>query len=166
MLRVEYEGTRYCGWQKQRNGPSIQETLENLIEKLSGKRSVVYGSGRTDSGVHARGQVAHFLTHEDWTEKRWLGALNFYLPPDIRVLEVKRMSPGFHAQKRALGKVYEYTILNQLIASAMGKNYWHVTKPLDWKKIEEAAQLLVGKKDFKAFCGARSTVKTTTRELW
>ena len=166
-LLLEYEGTRYNGWQIQPNGNSIQETLETKLEKITRKPTRVIGSGRTDSGVHAEGQVAHFQTASAMKPRELLKALNSLLPPDIVVKKVEEVAPDFHAQLSATRKTYRYTILNRDYPSALLCRQSHyINSPLNVTAMRKAARCLVGRKDFKSFQGSGCSAKTTMREIY
>ena len=168
-LELEYDGGPFAGWQRQDNGPSIQAALEEAIFKLSGARVTVTGAGRTDAGVHARGQVAHFDLEKDYTPETVRDALNAHLRPDpIAVLEAAIAAPDFHARFSAVGRHYEYRILCRRAPPALDRGrVWHVAKGLDAGAMHAAAQILVGQHDFTTFrsseCQAKSPVKTLDR---
>ncbi len=167
-LLLEYEGTRYHGWQLQPNEVSIQEVLEAKLHKITQEKIRVIGSGRTDSGVHAEGQVAHFQTSSAMTPGEFLKALNSLLPSDIVVKKVEEAKPDFHAQISATRKTYRHTILNRDYPSALHCRVAHyiATPTLNVTAMRKAARCLVGRKDFKAFQSAGCTSKTTLREIY
>ncbi len=167
-LLLEYEGTRYSGWQFQPNQVSIQGVLESKLHKITKKRTRVIGSGRTDSGVHAEGQVAHFQTTSTMKLQEFLKALNSLLPADIVVKKVEEAKPDFHAQISATRKTYRYTILNRDYPSALqGRMAYYIATPtLDVTAMRKAARCLVGSHDFKSFQGSGCTAKTTMREIY
>jgi tRNA pseudouridine38-40 synthase len=149
---LEYDGTRYCGWQRQLNAPSIQATVENALEAIAQTRLPVVGAGRTDAGVHALGQVASFRTDRDLTRREWLRALNAHLPPDISALSVEEVPDDFHARYSASGKLYEYHLLNRSErAPLLRERAWILYKPLDLVAMTEAASYLIGTHDFSSF---------------
>ncbi len=164
-LLIEYDGTDFCGWQKQPTGPSIQESLENVLFRVFGRRCSINGAGRTDSGVHAAGQVATFYAPESMDPERWAAIFNFHLPGTIRVLDSRRAPDTFHPQKDAIGKEYEYVLLNRPIGSALNRRALYFPRPLNWSRIREAIPSFLGEHDFKAFQGAKSTVKGTVRTI-
>lgn len=165
-LTIEYTGTDYCGWQFQANGVSIQEVLEKCLEKITGLKTRVLGSGRTDSGVHAEGQVAHFKTESALEATVFQKALNSLLPADIVITESVEESDTFHAQHSSKGKRYRYTILNRSCPSAFQYPYvWFLPYSLDTDRMREAARYLVGTHDFASFQAAKSDVKSTVRDL-
>jgi tRNA pseudouridine38-40 synthase len=165
-LTVEYDGGPFSGFQAQANGPSVQASLERAIGAFCGQQLRVQAAGRTDSGVHATGQVAHVDLEKDWPEAVVRDALNAHLRPEpIAVLEVARAAPDFHARFSAKGRRYLYRILNRRAPSALERGrVWHVKKPLDAAAMHAAAQALVGRHDFTTFrdaaCQAKSPIKT------
>lgn len=164
-LTIEYDGSEYCGWQKQVGRPSIQGTLEELLERVYGERRVVYGAGRTDSGVHAKGQVANFKGDDRFSSAKWVNLLNAKLPRSIRVTEVAFVTESFHAQRWATGKIYEYRILNRNCHSALDKRVFFYPRKLDIPAMREALNHFLGEQDFEVFQGAKATVKTTVRRV-
>ncbi len=170
-LTVAYDGTAYAGWQRQANGPSIQGLIEDALGRIEGAPVVLHGAGRTDAGVHALAQVAHAALTAGHDGARLRRALNAVLPRDVRVTAVADAPPGFHARFSAIGKVYEYRILNASFASPFLYRYvWHVRPPLDLDRLREASNTLVGTHDFAAFqatgATSRSTERTVTRIDW
>lgn len=154
-LTVEYDGTNYAGWQRQENGVTVQQLIEENIQKVTGERVSLQGSGRTDSGVHALGQVAHFDTGARMPAEKFAYALNAGLPSDIRVIRSEEAEPGFHARFSAKRKHYRYVINNAEHASAIFRNTeLHVHKKLDVPAMTEAARALTGTHDFSAFKAA------------
>jgi len=168
-LTLEYDGTPFVGWQRQDNGPSVQGALETAIEKLSGERVTVTGAGRTDAGVHALGQVAHFDLAKTFEPGKVRDALNYHLRPDpVSVLDAAEAGEEFHARFSAVGRHYLFRILNRRSPPALeaGK-VWHVSPKLEAEPMHAAAQFLVGCHDFTTFraaeCQAQSPVKTLDR---
>ena len=168
-LTLEYDGAPFVGWQRQDNGPSVQGALEAAIEKLSGERVTVTGAGRTDAGVHALGQVAHFDLAKTFEPGKIRDALNYHLRPDpVSVLEAAEADEQFHARFWATARRYLFRILNRRSPPALeaGK-VWHVSPKLDAEAMHAAAQFLVGQHDFTTFraaeCQAQSPVKTLDR---
>jgi len=156
-LVVEYDGSAYCGWQRQENGISIQQLLEEGLGRMTGEEIRVVGSGRTDAGVHALRQVAHFRTASRLGERNLLMGVNSLLPADIAVLEVREVDPSFHARFSVKSKVYLYRICNRPVRSALERNRaWFVWEPLDLAKIGEALPLLKGTHDFTSFCSTHT----------
>ena len=168
-LVVEYDGAELCGWQRQRNGPSVQEALEKAVHAFCGETVTVAGAGRTDAGVHATGQVAHVDIARETDAGTVRDALNAHLRPlPITVLDARAVAVDFHARLSARERVYLYRIVNRRPPLALDRGQaWHVKVPLDAAAMHEAAQILVGKHDFTSFraslCQARSPVKTLTQ---
>ena len=153
-LVVEYEGTNYHGFQCQANVPSIQEELESAIASLTGEKVRVNGAGRTDAGVHAKGQVVAFDTVSEHPPETFVRALNFYLPEEIAVTAAYEVDQGFDPRRDALSRKYRYTILNSSTPSPLMRlTTCLVDGGLDVGKIQEAAKLLVGRHDFARFAG-------------
>ncbi|MBR5560509.1 MAG: tRNA pseudouridine(38-40) synthase TruA [Clostridia bacterium] len=167
MLIVEYDGTDYCGWQRQINGPSVQQTLEEALCRLTGENIAVTGSSRTDAGVHAMGLCAHFDSATRIPAEKIAFALNTMLPEDVRIRESSLAPEGFHARYSAAGKVYRYRFYNSRHASAIGRQYAaHVPLVLDEERMHEEAQALCGTHDFEAFAASGSVVKSTVRTIY
>jgi tRNA pseudouridine38-40 synthase len=168
-ITVAYDGTNYVGWQRQPNGVTVQETLEKAAGRLTAPGACsMHGSGRTDAGVHARGQVVHFDMARDLPNIKLRRALNDALPADIRVLEADRAESGFDAQRHALGKEYRYYIWNDEVLPPDQRLYRaHVRNKLDADAMRAAAALLVGRKDFAAFsANPKREVESTVREIF
>jgi tRNA pseudouridine38-40 synthase len=164
-LDLEYDGTNYHGWQVQPNASTIQEKLEDALHPILGERVRVVGAGRTDAGVHALGQVAHFRTESGREVEALFRGVNSLLPEDIVAKGVRETPSEFHARKSALRKRYEYWILNDPTRSALYHRFlWHVRVGLDLPKMRRATACLVGEHDFASFQAAggepgRSTVR-------
>jgi tRNA pseudouridine38-40 synthase len=151
-LLLEYDGTGYHGWQRQLDGATIQGVLEAAVARLTQAPAAIIGSGRTDAGVHARGQVANFRTGSAIPLKAFHQGLNSMLPKDIAVLEATEAEPSFHARKSARAKTYEYRILNRPNRSPLHHHYsWWIAAPLDLSVMIGAAAALPGEHDFTAF---------------
>jgi tRNA pseudouridine38-40 synthase len=164
---VEYDGTAYAGWQVQKNAVTIQEKIEEALLSLNKGHVTVTGAGRTDSGVHARGQCGHFDIDCNIPAEKFQFILNTKLPKDIRIKRSWQVSKDFHSRFSAKGKRYVYRIYNSPSASAlMGRFTMHVPENLDINKMCEAAEFIKGTHDFKAFCAAGSQVKTTVRTVY
>jgi len=165
-LIIEYDGTNYLGWQVQQGGPTIQGTLEEKLSRLTGERIRSFGSGRTDSGVHAFGQVAHFKTQSQMDTRTIQRALNSLLPSDIMIQKAEEVEDGFHARKHSKSKVYEYRILNRKLRSVFHRGYmWHVPQKLSLTEMKKATQSLIGEHDFSAFRTVGSPTRTTVRRV-
>jgi tRNA pseudouridine38-40 synthase len=165
-ILVEYDGAPFVGWQRQDNGPSVQGAIEEAIRRFAQEEAHVQGAGRTDSGVHALGQVAHFDLAKDVAADTVRDALNFHLKPNpVTVIEAKVADPDFHARFSAKGRSYLYRILNRRAPPTLDRGHvWHVPYKLDASAMHEAAQALIGHHDFSSFraadCQAESPVKT------
>ena len=169
-LIIQYDGTGYVGWQTQPNGLAVQQVMERGLSKLTGENITLHASGRTDSGVHARAQVAHFDTSSRIPPEKFSFAMNTGLPRDIRVLYSDR-AENFHARFDVLKKHYRYTVLNAPHASALTRNSaLHIHYELDFASMQRAAQQLTGEHDFIAFKSAgveqKSTVRTIFNSSW
>ncbi len=166
IITVSYDGTNYCGWQSQVNGPTIQAALERAVAEITGQRIAVTGSGRTDSGVHALGQVASFSSEAPLSCGQWLRALNGRLPADIRIRDVKRIGRRFDPIREAVGKRYRYRLSDQPIHSVFAHRYaWHVRQELDLSRMQQAGRLLLGEHDFSSLQAAGSPRATTIRRI-
>jgi tRNA pseudouridine38-40 synthase len=151
-LKLAYDGTNYCGWQVQANGPSIQAELERSIEQLTGSHSRVLSAGRTDSGVHALGQVASFHTESGIPGERFQPALQQFLPEDVVVLESREVAHDFHATFSAKRKRYRYVIHHGRAAFPFVRRFaYHLSVDLDVAAMQAAAQVLIGTHDFRSF---------------
>jgi tRNA pseudouridine38-40 synthase len=165
-ILLAYDGTDYVGWQRQANGVSIQEVIEDALAGLDGRAVAVAGAGRTDSGVHALGQVAAFTIERALAPDAVLRALNARLPDDIRVMAAEEVPPAFHPRFDARAKTYRYRIWNGEVISPFERRYaWHVAGPLDADAMRAAAALIVGTHDFAAFQAAGSDVASTVRDV-
>ncbi len=154
-LVLEYDGTNYHGWQVQPNLPTIQGALEAAISRIAQHKANVTGAGRTDAGVHALGQVAHFSTTSRLTADEWQHALNGLLPPDIAVQSIEEVPESFHARYAAKAKLYRYRIFARVQRSALSRSkILHYPYPLDLDAMEVAARSLVGTHDFTSFQGS------------
>jgi tRNA pseudouridine38-40 synthase len=163
---VEYDGTAYCGWQRQKNGISIQQVMEEMIGSITGEKITVIGSGRTDAGVHALNQVASFKSDTRLPAEILFSGINGLLPRDIVVKELEEVAGQFHAQHDAQCKVYVYMICNKRLRPALGRNYfWFIHHALDLHLMEQAAQYLIGRHDFSCFCATGSRVKDRVRTI-
>jgi tRNA pseudouridine38-40 synthase len=164
---VAYDGTAYGGWQVQPGVPTIQEQLETVLERLTGSRPKVHGSGRTDQGVHALGQVAHADLQGAMTPRALQRAMNALLPPDIRVTACGPAAADFHARRSARWKEYRYFIWNGPVLPPHVRLYRaHIIRPLDVKAMREGARHLVGRHDFAALtANPNRIVESTVREI-
>ena len=168
-LTLEYDGSGFVGWQRQDNGPSVQAALEAAVAGFCSETVTAYAAGRTDSGVHALGQVAHIDVAKETTAETVRDALNQHLKPDpVAVLSAEAVSEDFHARFSATGRRYLYRIVNRRAPLALERGRaWFIPGPLDAEAMQAAAQVLVGKHDFTSFraaeCQAKSPVKTLGR---
>ena len=166
-MTLQYEGTKYNGWQKQGNTPNtIQAKLEAILQKLDGTEVEVRGSGRTDAGVHAMGQVASFALEHPLPAGEVMAYINQYLPRDIAVVALEEAEPRFHARLNAKGKTYRYRIHQGPVPDVFGRRYsWPLTEQLDVEAMKAAAAYLVGKQDFQSFCDLKNSKKSTVRRV-
>jgi tRNA pseudouridine38-40 synthase len=165
-ITLQYDGTDFVGWQRQATGTSIQGLLEDSLEPIAGTRITVHGAGRTDSGVHALAQVASVTFPGTLDPGILARALNAVLPPAVRVLAIEEKPADFHARFSAVGKTYEYRIVNAPIVSPFLVRYaWHVVQRLDTDAMKAAAAYLIGTHDFAAFRAAGSDVDSTRRTI-
>jgi tRNA pseudouridine38-40 synthase len=168
-LTIEYDGTPYVGWQAQDNGVSVQGVLTEAVSAFAGERVVVAGAGRTDTGVHALGQVAHIDLGKEWDVDRIRDAFNFHLRPQpVAVLKAELVAADFDARFSAIKRYYLYRIVNRRADLTLDQNRaWRVPRPLDCAAMHAAAQRLSGKHDFTTFrsteCQAKSPEKTLDR---
>jgi tRNA pseudouridine38-40 synthase len=175
-LTLAYDGTGFCGWQVQPDASSIQGTLAMAIGRVTGEKVVPQGSGRTDAGVHALGQVATFGVESGIPAENLMVALNDVLPPAIRVLECSEAAPEFHARKSAVAKTYRYRIFRGDVCPPFLARYvWHYPYPLNFAAMEQAAPLIEGEHDFTSFAavdpergkgGSVSNVRTVFSSRW
>jgi tRNA pseudouridine38-40 synthase len=165
-LTIEYDGTPFAGWQMQANAPSVQQRLTEAIQAFCGERFIPRGAGRTDSGVHARGQVAHIDLAKDWPADTIMKAVNYHLKPSpVAILACERVGDEFDARFSATARHYLYRIVNRPAPLALDRDHaWRVWPRLDAEAMAEAARHLIGRHDFTTFraaeCQAKSPVKT------
>ena len=165
-MTVEYDGSAYCGWQRQKNGTSIQQMLEEAIKLITGQKVAVIGSGRTDAGVHALNQVGSFRCSTKLPVNKIFMGMNSVLPPDIVVKELEEVGDEFNALRDVKSKIYVYKICNQRLRPALGRNYfWHVRFPLDIGRMKKASKYLIGTHDFSCFCATGTDVKDRVRTI-
>ncbi|MCD8096812.1 MAG: tRNA pseudouridine(38-40) synthase TruA [Lachnospiraceae bacterium] len=166
-LVVAYDGTNYQGWQIQNNGETIESTLNRALLELTGEEIHVHGASRTDSGVHAMGNLAVFDTEARMAADKFSYALNQRLPEDIRIQHSCEVPPDYHPRYQKTVKTYEYRILNrEFPLPAYRLNTYFVYYPLDEERMRQAAAYLVGEHDFRSFCAAGAQVKTTVRTIY
>ncbi len=168
MITLQYEGTKYAGWQKQGNTDNtIQGKLEAVLSKMTGEDIEVFGSGRTDEGVHALKQIANFHTDMETTDSEIRNYLNRYLPDDIAVIDVTEADERFHSRLNAKSKIYCYRIGKANAKNIFERKFiYQYEKKLDVAKMQKAAKLLVGTHDFKSFCNNKKMKKSTVRTLY
>jgi len=166
-LTLEYEGTRYCGWQIQPNGESIQAALERAVSTFLGASTRITGSGRTDAGVHALGQVANFFTDKEYDRYRIVRGLNALTPPDITIRDVEIVADSFDARRDGRSRIYEYQVLNRSTPSPFYLNRaWHVHEPLDVRRMQAAISCLLGEHDFSSFRAAGCEAAHPVRKVY
>ena len=165
-ITVSYDGSDFVGWQRQGRGTSVQGLIEEALAKIDGAPVTLHGAGRTDSGVHAIGQVASARIVSPLDDRRIARALNAHLPETIRITDVSTVPDDFHARFSALAKTYEYRIWNGRTVPPFVRQYtWHIIEPLDMAAMEAASAAIPGEHDFAAFRSARSLNHTTVREI-
>ncbi|GAB6096621.1 tRNA pseudouridine(38-40) synthase TruA [Desulfatiferula olefinivorans] len=165
-LIIEYDGSAFHGWQIQPDLPTIQDEIQRVLRTMTQKDIIVHGSGRTDAGVHALGQVAHFSCDTRISANQFRLALNQMLPGGIVIRECRTVDASFHARFSAKGKTYRYLILNDPVPRAVGRHYhWHIHRPLDVPAMQAAADHLVGEMDYKSFEGTGSPRESTVRRI-
>ncbi|HEY2931624.1 MAG TPA: tRNA pseudouridine(38-40) synthase TruA [Acidobacteriota bacterium] len=163
---IQYDGTEYHGWQTQKGQPTIQEMLRRAISKITSERPVVIGSGRTDAGVHAEGQVANFKLEKRFDSLKLKRAMNAVLPDTIRILRLSPVRQDFHAQFAAQEKTYWYRIWNAPVMNPLWRRHaLHVPQPLDVPAMQRGAAYLLGRHDFHAFAAAGATVESFKRRV-
>ena len=167
-ITIQYDGTRYKGWQGQNStDQTIQGKIEKVLEALTGHPMEITGSGRTDAGVHARGQVANFHIEEHFTKEEILSYLNRYLPEDIAVTSIVQVDDRFHSRYHAVAKTYRYHIHTGEIPDVFGRKYeYHYEKKLDVEQMKKAAAYLIGTHDFTSFCGNKKMKKSAVRTIY
>jgi tRNA pseudouridine38-40 synthase len=163
---VEYDGAAYCGWQRQKNGVSIQQILEEAIALIVCEKVTLIGSGRTDAGVHAINQAANFKSSTLLPAEKIFRGVNSVLPQDIVVKSLNEVHVDFHAQRDVQSKIYVYRICNKRLRPVLGRNYfWFIRFPLDLEMMKKAAQYLIGTQDFSCFCATGSDIKDRVRTI-
>lgn len=166
-LTIEYDGTRYLGWQRLGDSDkTIQGKIENILTQITRSKIEIIGSGRTDAGTHARGQIANFKTDSKMALSEMIESLNRYLPQDIVIKEIEEVPERFHARYNAKGKKYSYYLWNNAIPSAFERHYsFHYSEELDFDLMDEACRKLIGTHDFIGFSSLKKTKKSTTRTI-
>lgn len=165
-LTIEYDGTSYGGWQKQKNNRTIQQCIEEAIKLITGEDVELIGSSRTDAGVHAKGMIANFITNSQIPADKFREAINTKLPDDIGIIKSEEVDRNFHSRYDSKGKTYCYTLVNRYEKVCIGRNYvYQVRDELNYNLMKEAAKYFLGKHDFKAFKTNGSSVKTSVRTI-
>lgn len=167
-ITIQYDGTRYRGWQSQNStDETIQGKLTEVLSKMAGEAVAVIGSGRTDAGVHARGQVANFYLSDAWDEEEMQDYLNRYLPEDIAVIQTMKVEERFHSRYQAKSKTYLYRIHTGRVPEVFERKYvYDYRTPIDVMRMRKAAALLIGTHDFRSFCGNKKMKKSTVRTIY
>ncbi|MDU2149562.1 MAG: tRNA pseudouridine(38-40) synthase TruA [Paraclostridium sordellii] len=166
-LTIQYNGKNYCGWQKQNDSLGVQGTIEQAIKEITSEDIKITGSGRTDAGVHALGQVANFNTESSIPIEKIPSALNSKLPKDISIINAEEMPLDFHSRYCAKGKTYRYMIYNNQYRTPIYNNISYFVKyDLDLEKMQKEAKSLIGTYDFKGFMSSGSSVKDTVRTIY
>jgi len=166
-IGIEYDGARFCGWQRQHHSPSVQHGVEKALAAVANHPVTVICAGRTDTGVHARGQVAHFDSPSERSERQWVLGVNSNLPDAVRILWIRQVDDSFHARFGAYSRSYRYSIMNRWVRPAIGVDYYGwCREALDETRMHRAAQLLHGRHDFSAFrstgCSAQHAIREVT----
>ncbi|MCG6911853.1 MAG: tRNA pseudouridine(38-40) synthase TruA [Deltaproteobacteria bacterium] len=166
LITIEYDGTAYHGWQRQKNDATVQAEIERALAVMTRETIVVNGSGRTDAGVHALAQTANFKSGAGLSPQAFRMGLNSLLNGDIVIRDCRTVADAFHARYDARGKVYRYRIWNDSLPTAIERRYvWHIRSELDFYAMQKAAALTIGEHDFRAFEGAGSPRSTTVRRV-
>ena len=169
LIKIEYEGTNFVGWQSQKNGKSIQDSIEKTLKKILGTKIKIIGAGRTDKGVHAYSQVANFKLKKKIDNKKiFLDSINFFLKDKlISILDVKKQKKDFHARFSAKLRTYEYLIINRQGTLSINRNRaWHIKKEIDLNLMKKGANLLEGTHDFSTFRAASCSAKSPIKKIY
>mgnify|MGYP000898485869 CR=1 FL=1 len=169
LIKIEYDGTKFVGWQSQKNGKSIQDTIEIALKKILKKNTKIIGAGRTDKGVHAASQFANFESKKKIDNKKnFLNSINFFLKKDlISILDIKKKTENFHARFNANLRTYEYFIINRQGTLSIYKNKaWHVKKKIDIKLMKKGAKIFEGTHDFSTFRAASCSAKSPIKKIY
>ena len=170
-IKIEYDGTPFAGWQFQKNVLTIQKVLQDAVFLFSQEKTVINGAGRTDSGVHALEQVAHFDLNKNLEKKKFIKGINKHIGnKPVAVLEIKKVSKKFHSRYNAKLRIYRYVVINRSPRLALQKNKaWHISKKLNISQMKKGSKLLIGTHDFSTFrssaCGAKSPIRTLKKVL-
>jgi tRNA pseudouridine38-40 synthase len=165
-LIIEFDGSNFCGWQRQPKGRTVQKVVENAIFKATGENIMINGSSRTDAGVHAREMVANFFTNSTIPGDKFREAINTRLPEDVSIIKSEEVNEDFHARYSSKGKTYSYTIVNRYERLSLGHQYlYHYKYELDVNEMRRACKYFMGSHDFRAFMSPGSSIKTTVRNI-
>lgn len=165
-LTIEFDGSEFCGWQKQPKGRTVQKVIEEAIFKATGEEIIINGSSRTDSGVHAKDMIANFFTNSTIPGDKFREALNVRLPKDVSIIRSEEVSEDFHARYSSKGKTYSYTIIHRYERVSFGHQYvYHWRHDLDIDNMRGACKYFIGTHDFRAFMSPGSSIKTTVRTI-
>ena len=165
-LIIEFDGSNFCGWQRQPVGRTVQKVIETAIFKATGENIIIDGSSRTDAGVHARDMVANFFTDSTIPGDKFREAINTRLPEDVSIIKSEEVDKDFHARYSSKGKTYSYTIVNRYERLSLGYQYlYHCRYNLDVDEMRKACKYFIGNHDFRAFMSPGSSIKTTTRNI-
>ena len=165
-LIIEFDGSNFCGWQRQPVGRSVQKVIETAIFKATGENIMINGSSRTDAGVHARGMVANFFTNSSIPGDKFREAINTRLPEDVSIIKSEEVDKDFHARYSSKGKTYSYTIVNRYERLSLGYQYLHHCRyKLNVDEMRNACKYFIGSHDFRAFMSPGSSIKTTIRNI-
>ena len=168
LIKIEYVGTNFVGWQTQRNGVAIQDKIELALKKILKKKVKIVGAGRTDKGVHAYGQFANFKVEKKiFLKEKFLKSINFFLRNDlISIINIKKVSPKFHARFSAKQRIYEYKIINRKSSLSIDFNKaWHIERKLDLNLLKRGSKILEGKHDFSTFQASSCTSKSSIKKI-
>lgn len=165
-LIIEFDGSAFCGWQRQPKGRTVQKEIEVAIFKATGEEVQINGSSRTDAGVHAKAMVANFFTNSTIPGDKFREAINVRLPEDVSIVKSEEVAENFHARYSSSGKTYSYTIVNRYERLSLGHQYlYHYRYNLDIDRMREACKFFIGTHDFRAFMSPGSSIKTTVRTI-
>jgi len=165
-LIIEFDGSNFCGWQRQPSGRTVQKVIETAIFKATGENIMINGSSRTDAGVHAREMVANFFTNSTIPGDKFREAINTRLPKDVSIIKSEEVDEEFHARYSSKGKTYSYTIVNRYERLSLGHQYlYHYKYELDVNAMRKACDYFIGSHDFRAFMSPGSSIKTTIRTV-
>ena len=166
-LTIQYDGTDFFGWQRQRAERSVQQVIEDALSQITGEKTTLYGAGRTDAGVHAEGQVANFHTNSRHPPEVFLSALNATVERDVAVVHAEEVQESFHARKHAKRKIYRYVVWHAPVRPVIGRQYvYHLPAVLDLAAMRGGATFLVGENDFRSFACKTPSPKNCVRHMY